>query len=356
MAIKVLIVDDSPFARQTLKKVINRCPDMEVIGIARNGEEAISKVYALSPDVMTLDLEMPKMDGFTVIRILMKSHPIPIVVVSSKSASTDVFKALELGAVDFVAKPTSRASESFYAIDKEIVEKIRAVSGINMKRKLREHLDLEIKIKEGEVLTPRVKEVKMVEEEAIPSKLVVIGASTGGPTAIFKILSALKPGFDISILIAQHMPAGFTQAFAERLDKYSPYRVVEGSRKEVIVKKKVYVAPGGSHMIVDRDAIGRPYIKLVKRDEKDKYVPSIDKLFKSSVEIYGSRVIGVVLTGMGSDGVEGLRAIKKAGGITVAESEETSVLFGMPKEAIEKRVTQYVLPLPRIPILLNRLL
>lgn len=356
MAIRVLIVDDSPFARQTLKKMINSHPGMEVVGIARNGEEAISKVYELSPDVVTLDLEMPKMDGFTVIRILMKSHPLPIIVVSSRSSSSDVFKALELGAVDFVAKPTSRASEALYSIGKEMVEKILIASRVDIKRKLKEHADLEAKVKEGEALIPRVKEVRVVEEGIAPSRVVVIGASTGGPTAIFKILSALKPGLDVAIFVAQHMPEGFTQAFAERLDKYSPYRVSEGTKNESVIKERVYVAPGGYHMVLDKDAIGRPYIKLLKRSEKDKYVPSIDELFKSAAQVYGSRTIGVILTGMGSDGVEGLRAIKEAGGVTVAESEETSVLFGMPKEAIEKKVAQYVLPLPRIPVLINRLL
>lgn len=350
---KVFIADDSAFTRLALKKMLSRYEDVEVIGTARDGEEAVTKILKLNPDLLLLDLEMPGLDGFSVIRILMKTNPIPIIVFSSRASADNIFKAMELGAVDFIPKPVSRASEKLYEAEEELIKKIRSVSMIDMKRKLLTHSHVEIKKAEGFLLLPKVKSLYPVEELPPPSKIIMIGASTGGPTEITYLLSSLPPKLDIAILVAQHMPAGFTRAFAERLDKYSNYTVKEGEHRELLRRGVVYISPGAHHMEVF-EVEGRVRLRLTRKLPEDKYTPSIDTLFKSGARVFGKRAMAILLTGMGTDGVEGMKYVREAGGFTIAESEETSILYGMPRGALEKGVAERVLPLYDIPSAIKR--
>lgn len=344
---RVFIADDSAFIRQSLKRILSK-KGIEIFGTARDGEETVSKVLQLNPDVLLLDLEMPKLDGFSVIRILMKIFPLPIIVFSSKSSAENIFRAMELGAVDFIPKPIARASEKIYEAEEEIVRRIQWASLTNIKKKLMNHTFIDLKAKEGLVLIPKVKPIYPPEEYRPPSKIVMVGASTGGPTEITQLLSQLSAGLDIAILVAQHMPYGFTKPFAERLNKYSSFNVKEGESRELIKRGNVYITPGGYHMEVFM-VENRYRLRLLRRGDDDKYVPSIDVLFKSGAKTFGNRAMGILLTGMGNDGIEGMRAIREMGGVTIAESEETSILYGMPKGAYEKNVAQMILPLYEIP-------
>jgi len=355
--IDVIVADDSAFNRQLIKGILEETGRINVIALARNGQETIEKVLKYKPDILTLDLEMPVLDGFSVIRILMKVYPLPIVVVSSRSEADEVFKALELGAIDFVAKPTAKISRQLYDIKEALVKKILDVGNIDIWKKKREMASLGVKIATKELLaSPKIKEKRQEQVKAKePVKIIVIGASTGGPSSIRSILSNIPHGLDISILISQHMPPGFTEAFAERLNRYTSYAVKEAERGDKIYSGNVYVAPGGHHMLVrKRDDI--PFIDIVSKYENDKYTPSIDALLKSSAVVFGKDTIAIILTGMGSDGFEGAISVKENQGTVIAESKESAVVYGMPKEITEKGIADMVLPLHQIPSSICKLL
>ncbi len=339
--IQVLIVDDSAFYRQTLSTMLSSVPRVETVGTARDGADAIMMVTKHHPDVITLDLEMPKVDGFVFLRWLMKDSPIPVVVVSSQSDQASVFKALELGAVDFIAKPTQQASWQILEIREELISKIIAVSSVPIER-LISRVCLQ-KESTARPISPVRRGVKKIED----IQLVAIGASTGGPTAVQAILAHLPEDFPVPVTVSQHMPSGFTQYFAERLNKLSRVTVREAHHGDQLGQGQVYICPGGYHMTflkVKEDI----RIQLNPKQDADRYVPSVDQMFLSACDVYPGRVLGVILTGMGNDGRMGMRRIKEGGGQTIAESEETAVVFGMPKEAIAEGVVDKVLPLSEI--------
>jgi two-component system, chemotaxis family, protein-glutamate methylesterase/glutaminase len=337
--VKVLIVDDSAFYRQTFLGMLRSVREIEVIGTAPDGLEAMRFLSHTKPDVITLDLEMPRMDGFTFLRWLMANNPIPVVVISSRSEKSNVFKALELGAVDFVAKPTHRASLDVMKIQSELLAKVEAASNATMEK---------LTAREIEEVKPVVPVRIVTGVGGSPIQLIAIGASTGGPPAIERILQRLPEKLGLAIVIAQHMPPIFTQYFAERLDKIAHLRVKEGEQDEEVAKNTVYVAPGGNHMKLIRQG-EKVHLSVETNSETDRYVPSVDFLLESAAEAYGSAVMGILLTGMGRDGKEGMRRIRKLGGVTVAEAEETAVVFGMPKEAIMAGLVDKVLLLHDIP-------
>lgn len=339
--IRALVVDDSAYNRQIIIKMLQHETSIKVVGSAANGNEAISKVIKLKPDVVTLDLEMPTMDGFTFLRWIMKESPLPVIVVSARSDDKSVFKALELGAVDFIVKPTAKASPELQKIRDELIAKVDVATHLEM-TKMKANLDL---------LSDRRERYSEIEETFQKSKgveLIAIGASTGGPPAIQAILQRLPKNLPAGIVISQHMPEGFTRHFAERLNNISPLYVKEAEEGDVVEHGKVLIAPGGHHMILEH---GRKEIKTILRNKStaDKYVPSVNLMMESAAEVYGNNVLGVILTGMGNDGKDGMKAIKDNRGQTIAESEETSVVFGMPHEAIAAGVTDKVLPLGEIP-------
>jgi two-component system, chemotaxis family, protein-glutamate methylesterase/glutaminase len=354
--IKVLVVDDSAFFRQTFSDMLKTSSGIKVVGTAADGTEAIRFLSAEEVDVITLDLEMSRMDGFTFLRWLMTNHPLPVVVVSSRSESNNVFKALELGAVDFLPKPTKRASLEVMKIQQELLEKVELAATIPH-TKIRPRLSEEIRLIKKtrtrmpaeEKPSPLTSRPETGESEVTePVKIVTIGASTGGPPAIQTIVSQLPQDLSVAVAIAQHMPGGFTEYFAKRLDHLSQLKVKEASHEEAVEPGKVYIAPGGYHVTFEREK-GVVRFSIKPRSEGDKYSPSVDILMKSAAEIYGRRTLGIILTGMGRDGKQGMRCIKENGGSTLAESEETAVVFGMPREAIEEGVVDKVLTLQNIP-------
>lgn len=340
--IRALVVDDSAYNRTAISRMLESDEAVEVVGTAGDGVEAIARTLRLSPDVITLDLEMPNMDGFTFLRWLMKERPTPVLVLSARSDSRSVFRALELGAVDFLPKPEARISKSIEAIQEELSAKVRAVVNLEME-KVRSTVDLLSRRREAPVPPP--------EEEAPrakgPIEVVAVASSTGGPPAIQAILTALPPDFSAGIVIAQHMPPGFTKSFAERLNKLSPLVVSEAVAGDRLGPGTVLIAPGGFHLLVKRDRGGLG-VELAPRGPLDKYVPSADRMLSSVAEACGPAALAVVLTGMGRDGVEGAADIKKRNGRCLAESEESAVIFGMPQEAIRAGVVDKVLPLRKM--------
>jgi len=326
--IKVLVVDDSAFYRQTISGMLKTSPRLEIIGAVSNGSEAIRFLAHTTPDVIALDLEMPMMDGFTFL---------PVVVISSRSESENVFKALDWGAVDFVAKPTQRASLEIMNLQAELVAKVETAGSISASKLIRKEPE---KTPKGVPAAP--------PKGVAPVKIVAIGASTGGPPAVQSIITHLPKDFPAAVVVSQHMPPGFTLYFAERLAKAARLPVKEGAQGDRVEAGKVYICPGGHHLQFSSTRKGTA-LDLKARADADRYSPSVDRMMISAVEFYGNQVLGILLTGMGSDGKLGMKAIKDGGGTTIAESEETCVVFGMPKEAISLGVVDEVLPLFQIP-------
>ncbi len=338
--ISVLVVDDSVYNRRMLSEIIDQTGFAKVVAVARDGEEGLKKVFDLRPDLITLDLEMPHMDGFTFLRILMKSMPTPVVVVSSLAEDRNVFKALELGALDFVGKPDTKLS-TIEQFQKDLIQKLAMTRHIRM-RNIQRRISQQVVTQLG--IAPVVKPAEAVARKV---ELVAIGASTGGPSAIQSILSRFPADLNAGIAVSQHMPSGFTKAFAERLDRISKLTVKEAEPGDFMEKGKVLISPGGKNLILARQG-SKVVARLEERAESDRYIPSVDKLFKSAAGVYGSRMMAVVLTGMGSDGKEGVLAVKRAGGFVIAESEKTSIVFGMPREAIETHQVDRVANLEEI--------
>jgi two-component system chemotaxis response regulator CheB len=339
---KILIVDDSPVYRNLLVSAVEKSGTCEVTGQAANGEQAISAVLQSKPELILLDLEMPRMDGFTFLRWLMVNVPLPVIVVSSKADVHSTFKALELGAADFLEKPAS--PERTTDLERELLRRIEVIAHIPVHKLIARtelfrdtRLGLNNSMAAPARQAPRTSLIKGV-------RAVMIGASTGGPTAIFSIIPTLPKEFPISIGIAQHMPAGFTRSFAERLNKLSKLEVCEAQGGERVVPGMVYIAPGGSHLNFEAKS-GSVFTRLKPKERDDRYAPSVDELMISAASAFHGRVLGILLTGMGNDGVVGMQKVKSLGGITVAESEETAVVFGMPREAISAGTVDRVVPL-----------
>jgi two-component system chemotaxis response regulator CheB len=340
--IRVVVIDDSAYNRRTITKMLESLESVQVIGYAADGEEGIRKIIDQRPDLVTLDLEMPRMDGFTLLRIIMNTCPLPVIVISAKSEDERVFKALELGAVDFIAKPTGRISDELLTIAEDLQEKVRSVFSLNMDRIIKRELHLSPEASSR-------KKRKAVDDAPVVRgmsavQVVAIGASTGGPPALQSILSSFPERHSFSVLISQHMPAGFTRAFAERLNRSSLFEVKEAKDGDMVIPGRVLIAPGGRNMIFQEED-GKVIAKVVEPSSHDRYIPSVDVMFSSLAGIYGSRILAVVLTGMGNDGSKGIRTVKKSGGEVIAESEESAVVFGMPREAIATGLVDKVVPL-----------
>jgi len=339
-AVRVLVVDDSAYNRRTITKMLEDLPDVKVVGYACDGEEGLRKVFDLKPDLITLDLEMPRMDGFAFLRIVMQNRPTPVIVVSARTEDENVFKALDFGAVEFVAKPTARISTELLSIKEDLHRKVRAVVLTDMRKVLRHPLppqDRPTRSEGRSIGRPLAKSGPGISQ-------VVIGASTGGPPALQAILSQITEKVPLGIAISQHMPAGFTRAFAERLNKICALDVSEAQNGDVMEPGRVLIAPGGRNLTFFEDA-GRFLAHVRDPVPAQRYVPGVDIMFESAARIFGSNLLAVVLTGMGNDGAKGIVSIKEAGGQALAEAEESSVVFGMPKEAIATGRVDKVLPL-----------
>jgi len=338
--IRVLVIDDSAFSRRTITRMLERSPLVEVIAAAPDGEHALRKALELRPDLITLDLEMPRMDGFTFLRLVMSHCPTPVIVISGKSGDQDVFRALDFGAVDFIAKPTPRAGPDLEGIEQELLRKVHAIRQLRIE-----------KVRERLAASPPVRQRPAVPPPFAP-RAVAIGCSTGGPAALMQVLGAFVKAPPAAVLVCQHMPAGFTRGFAERIDRLTPFAAREAEDGDEALPGTVLVAPGGRHLEFERSA-GRTLVRLADAVPADKYAPSVDRMFTSAAKHFGSDLLGVVLTGMGDDGRRGVVAVKQAGGTVVVESEETAVVFGMPQQAIRSGVVDAVLPLQQIPTVIE---
>ena len=332
--IRVVVVDDSAYNRRAITKMLEELPGVEVVGYATNGEEGIRRVIDLTPDLVTLDLEMPRMDGFTMLRILMASTPVPAIVISSTSGDEKVFKALELGAVDFIAKPTNIISDELLKIQQDLHEKVQAVFKLNMARVQ----------KRGEPESPVVEIPRAQVVSAASVDLVAIGSSTGGPPALQRIFSAFREPLPFAIAVSQHMPPGFTTTFAERLNRSTGFEVREAKDGDEMIPGRALIAPGGRNLVFTAVG-GKVFAQVMAPGPRDRYIPSVDAMFASLAEIYRSRMLAVVLTGMGNDGTQGVRRAKGLGAQVIAESEESAVVFGMPREAIATGLVDRVAPI-----------
>jgi two-component system chemotaxis response regulator CheB len=336
--IRVLVIDDSAYNRRTISRILAELPDVEVAGYASDGVEGLRQALALKPDLITLDLHMPTMEGFTFLRLLMSRCPTPVIVVSSHGEGDRVIQALELGAVDCVLMPGGVASPRLPDIGDDLRRKVRNLFSLNL-----------AVVGGGQPLPdmPPEPEQGGGEELVCTVDVVAIGASTGGPAALKKILTAFTEAPPCAVLVAQHMPACFTRAFAERLNRLTRFEVREASTGDDVVPGRVLVAPGGRHLSLERrdEAV---VVKLLDASPADRYLPSVDVLFQACAEQYSARLLGVVLTGMGNDGAAGIRFIRERGGLVFAESEESTVVFGMPREAIATGMVDKVVRLDRM--------
>ncbi|GMV16964.1 MAG: chemotaxis-specific protein-glutamate methyltransferase CheB [Polyangiaceae bacterium] len=337
----VLVVDDSAYNRRSIGAILEASPDVRVVGKAADGEEALRLAVSLRPDVITLDLEMPKMDGFTFLRILMSKQPTPVIVVSSYSAKENVFRALELGALDFVAKPDQKSDGDFQGIARELLAKVLLAR--TLKRGVfvvRPQLD---SLPGTDSVPPRS------GERQAPRQVIGIASSTGGPTALMQVVSRMPARYPNALLVTQHMPDKFTRTFAERLDRRSELEIREAADADELAAGAALVCPGGRCMTLEAGGPGgMPRVRIRPPGPEDRYVPSADRLFTSLSRLHGARAIGVILTGMGDDGVQGARAIREAGGVVVAESDATAIVYGMPGAAVRAGVVSQSMALPEI--------
>jgi len=336
--IDVLVVDDSPLMRRIITSMLESDPRIRVVSTAADGYEAIEKVEALRPDVVTLDIQMPRMDGLEALRQIMRRAPTPVVMLSGVKEATAAVQALALGAVEFVAKPSGTISIDLYKVRDELISKVKLATLVNLDRV----------VARMEPLVPPLSLSPPMGRMKGGAWMLAIGASTGGPRALYQVIRCLPAELPSSVLIVQHMPAGFTTSFARRLDQCSPLHVEEARDGQAVTMGAAYVAPGGVHMVVAKER-DQPTIRLQDTPPVNSVRPSADVLMASVARLNGARSVGVLLTGMGADGAEGLAQIKAAGGITLAQDKESSAIFGMPKAAIERGVVDRVLPLSEIP-------
>jgi len=337
-SIRVLVVDDSAFMRYLIAKQITADGSIEVAASARDGIDALEKIAQYKPDVVTLDLEMPRMDGLTALEQIMKENPVPVILLSTltQEGAAVTIKGLELGAVDFVTKPSVVQAASADSTWAQLVEKIKAASGLNL-RQLRFRMSFRhiVDAKSSSSSTPARPHQKK------PTKVVVIGTSTGGPRALFEVVPHLPANLPVGILIVQHMPPGFTRSLANRLNEVSSLEVREAVDGDTLEIGTALLAPGDFHMIVRQG--GR--ITLEKSPPLHGVRPAVDITMQSAASIYGASVVGVIMTGMGTDGTNGAIAIKRFGGFVLSEDEATCVVYGMPRSVREAGATNKVVRL-----------
>ena len=345
--IKVLIVDDSSFMRKIIKDILESQQDIEVVDTARNGKDALEKVLKLKPDVVTMDVEMPVMDGLSALKEIMESNPVPVVMVSSlTSEGAEVtLKALEYGAVEFIAKPGGSISLKMEEIKDQIIEKVRIASKSKPRKIMLEKRSIQVPIIRKETPVPSIKEQQ--KKSVLPFPVILIGTSTGGPRALHKVMDDLSGNISAPVFIVQHMPATFTKSLAMRLDGISRFSVKEAEDGDLVKPGHAYLAPGGYQMgVTYADNILK--VKLTKDEPVNGHRPSVDYLFNSFANYNFSKVIAVILTGMGYDRRDGMVKLNAQGATTIAESEETCVVYGMPKAAFEANAVDVKVPLDNI--------
>ncbi|MFS0672455.1 protein-glutamate methylesterase/protein-glutamine glutaminase [Ornithinibacillus sp. 179-J 7C1 HS] len=330
--IRVIVIDDSAFMRKMITDILESDNRINVIATARNGADGLKKIKELSPDVVTLDVEMPVMDGITALTYIMKEHPLPVVMLSSltKEATNSTLQAITNGAVDFITKPSGSISLNIADIKQEIITKVIAASEVDVTKNSESSE------------TPNL----VATKQPFAKTFILVGTSTGGPRALQRLIMDLPNDFSSPILIVQHMPAGFTKSLAERLNNLSNLHIKEATHGEIIKDKTVYIAPGNYHLKIRK--VGTSHaIELTQEEERGGHRPAVDVLLESAAEITRVNKIAVILTGMGSDGSKGIERLKKLDSdtIIIAESEESAIIYGMPKAAIKTNAVNYIVHL-----------
>jgi two-component system chemotaxis response regulator CheB len=380
--IRVLVTDDSAFMRKVISDILSSDPDIEVVDRAKNGLECIEKVKKLDPDVVTLDIEMPVMNGLEALEQLMAQHPVPVVMVSSltKEGADATIRALEYGAFDFVTKPSGSISLDIHKAAEGIIEKVKGAAKTKGRWKRRSLFSrLQIRQRLTDVAKPTTQPApaqgsfhappamspsspppvfggQQVPNGQAVTKLVALGTSTGGPKALQTVLTSIPADFPAPIAIVQHMPAGFTKSLAQRLDSLSAIRVTEAEEGQELEAGTAYIAPGGYHFEV-KQINGKLKVHLHQQEPRGGHRPSVDVLFESISELTNVDKWAIIMTGMGNDGTKGLKRMKEKGSVTsIMEDESTCVVFGMPRSAIQAGLADHVVPLEKIAELLCRLL
>ena len=333
--VRVLVVDDSALMRKLIPMILERDPDIEVVGTAMDGAFALRKIAELHPDVVTLDLEMPRMDGLETLRTIMRGAPLPVIVFSthSREGAYSTFKALALGAIDFVAKPTEAAAGNLEPVAFQLAEKIKVAKRAGGPKAMPKPPQL-----------PPKSSRKHSRTTLPPNRVIAIGISTGGPNALQYLLAQIPADFPATFVIVQHMPEGFTDMFARRLDECCALEVQEAHSGDLLIAGRALICPGNRHIMVRRMPRG-DMVVLSDTPPINGHRPSADVLFHSVAQEFGLTSVGIIMTGMGEDGAEGMGAIKSSGGATIAQSEESCVVSGMPRAAIQRGYIHKVLPL-----------
>ncbi|HET9526558.1 MAG TPA: chemotaxis response regulator protein-glutamate methylesterase [Pyrinomonadaceae bacterium] len=326
--LKVVVVDDSAYVRKVVREILSRSPFVEVVGTARDGREALDVVERLDPDVVTCDLIMPELDGVGFVREQMQRRPVPIIIMSIANETAEAaLTALDLGAIDFVQKPTALASEKIFEVSSELIEKVKAAGSIALNR-------ISSSASSQNTETPaREPGPRIAGSHAVD--MVVIGISTGGPQALKRLIPQLPADFPVPIAMVMHMPLGYTEMYAAKLNELSQLEVREAADGDEIKPGRVFLARAGRHLKLSRVANGKVITQLDAKPFDSLHRPAVDVLFQSAAEVYGSRLLGVVMTGMGSDGKQGAAWIKSQGGLVFTEAESSCVVYGMPSVVME---------------------
>lgn len=340
-SIRVLVADDSAFMRTAITRMIESDPELSVAGTALNGLEALQKISALQPDVVTLDVEMPGLNGLDTLRRIMKESPRPVIMVSSltQEGAETTLEALSIGAFDYVPKQQSFASLDIVKIRDDLVSKIKAAADNSRRRRPVAKV----------AAAPSVSAPGPRPSTHVPASVVALGTSTGGPKALQEILPLLPEDLPVGVLIVQHMPIGFTGPFARRLDNLCRISVREATHDQTVEPGVVYIAPAGKHMTVIRRPSAKVAIRLSQTPEGLLHMPSVDVMMLSVAEAYRGSSMGVIMTGMGADGLQGMQAIAREGGLTVGQDEASCTVYGMPRSCAEAGFLERVVPLMRIP-------
>jgi len=341
--IRVLVVDDSAFVRKVIAQLLRKSPFIEVVGTARDGSEALELTERLKPDVITLDLVMAPMDGVAFLRQQMPKHPVPVVICSVAHETGEMaLDAFDAGAVEFVQKPTALATDKLLEIGDELVAKVKTAASVRMSA-LRPETPPPSPVQTGTA------QHAGTATEAARTSILVIGVSTGGPQALRRLIPQLPADFAVPVAIVLHMPVGYTELFAQRLNEISTLRVVEAGEGNVVEPGTVLLAPAGRHLTFVRGADGVVCTHLDVRPIDTQHRPAVDVLFRSAAKVYGDGVVAVVMTGMGSDGLAGAQQIKASGGRVITEAESSCVVYGMPRAIDEAGLTDVSAPLERLP-------
>lgn len=348
--IRALIVDDSAFMRKSLSILLGSDDEIEIVGTACDGLDGYEKVKQLKPDIVTLDIEMPRMDGLTALEKIMKDCPTSVIMVSSLTTegAESTLKALELGAVDFIPKEMSFVSVNIVNIKEDLIKKVKAIV---RSKAMHRRLNRVHKFAGHDTKPPVTGKLRSMPK--IGYKAIALGISTGGPLSLQKLIPKIKANLNVPIFIVQHMPPKFTKSLADRLNNMSQINVKEAENNEEIKKNTAYIAPGGFHMKLSKGLGGHPIIKITEEPADTLHRPAVDVMMSSVLEIYGKHTMGVIMTGMGKDGTEGVKKLKKLGGYAMAQDEATCVVYGMPKAIVDEGLADVISPLEKICDIIN---